>query len=110
MALKMNHIPVVNIAIVPEPFEPQSVQYTINPGAGLAIAFISVKVIRGGKNPLSVDFTSSIADESGWLLSILMPTWAKTLIAESKNRVKIAMGFFIVKKLIVSGLIRFSLG
>ena len=44
--------------------------------------------MRGSKNPLLVDLTSSIAELSGRVLSSLMPTWAKTLIPESRNKVK----------------------
>jgi hypothetical protein len=38
------------------------------------MAFLSVVVIRGGRNPLVVLATSSIADGSGKLLLELMPT------------------------------------
>jgi len=53
------------------------VQKTIKPFAGFAIADIWLWVIRGINNPLEVDLTSSIAELSGALLSMLMPTCAE---------------------------------
>ena len=40
---------------------------------------IAVSATRGGSNPLFADFTSSMAEGSGWLLSVLMLTWLNAL-------------------------------
>jgi len=55
---------------------PQSMQITINPSAGETMASRCAIVILGGRKPFSVDLTSSIADPSGWLLSLLIDTYA----------------------------------
>jgi hypothetical protein len=46
----------------------------INPVAGDTMASLCVDVILGGKNPLVVDFTSSIAVEFAALPSAFIPT------------------------------------
>ena len=56
------------------PLVPQLVQNTINPSAGAGMAFRCSKVIRGMRKPLSLNFTSSPAEASGWVLSVLMLT------------------------------------
>ena len=65
------------------------------------IEFICSVVIRGGKNPLVVDFTSSIADGSGELLSVLMLTWLKEerdgTIKKNTNPTKSTKLVFILK-------------
>lgn len=47
-----------------------------NPSAGEEIASRWAVVILGGRKPLFVDFTSSMAELSGGLLSELIPTCA----------------------------------
>jgi len=47
-----------------------------SPVAGLLIRSLSAAVIRGTSIPRLVDFTSSMAELSGALLSLLMPVWA----------------------------------
>lgn len=51
-----------------------------NPVAGEATGLaelVAVSAIRGGRNPLFVDFTSSIALESAFESSLLIATWLK---------------------------------
>lgn len=60
------------------------VQNTTNPLAGSAIAPICACVIRGGSNPLLVDFTSSIAELSGSVPSVFIATWPFAIILSKK--------------------------
>jgi hypothetical protein len=88
------------------PLSPQSVQYTIKPAAGVAIAFLCVAVIRGGSKPLVVEVTSNAADACGVIVPI--PTWAnvvKLVAITATNNVN----FLIVFNLIVFILIGFNL-
>lgn len=41
------------------------VLYMINPSAGFWMPYFSIALIRGGRKPICVDLTSSIAEESG---------------------------------------------
>ena len=49
------------------------------------MAFRCAVVIRGIRRPLEIDFTSSIAEGSGVLLSVLIPTWA--YVGHARNRI-----------------------
>ena len=74
----------------------------VRPVAGELIKSRCDVVMRGGRNPLLVDFTSSMAELSGVLLSELMPTWANKpalIITSANNRVNL---LFIVKVLVVN--------
>ncbi len=68
-----------------------------NPFAGFTMASLSVAVMRGRRKPKVVDFTSSIAEESGELLSVLMDTWAVTRfrfrMKTAENNAKLTIGF-----------------
>jgi hypothetical protein len=75
--LRVCHLPPIYILSAPEPVALQLVQKTTRPSAGLLISTISVWVIRGGRNPLVEDFTSSMAELSGVLPSLLMLTCEK---------------------------------
>ena len=87
--LKFNEfqLPFIKVDKTPLPSIRQSVQNTISPSAGLGIAFISARVILGGRNPLLFDFTSSNAELFGLLPSTFMATCEKSnepLINRSK--------------------------
>jgi hypothetical protein len=59
------------------------VLYTNNPMAGEVTglaAFAALSATLGGKKPLLEKFTSSPAELSGVLLSVLIPTWAKIVV------------------------------
>jgi hypothetical protein len=74
------------------------VLYTTKPAAGDIIACICAVVIRGGNNPLALDFTSSIAELSGALLSLLIPTWANNVALQSRRtQTKTVIVFMIVR-------------
>ena len=72
----------------------------VSPATGFWMAFRWMVVMRGGKNPLAVDLTSSIAEASGRLLSALIPTWPKLLPAISSSRIIKTEGFFIIGGLV----------
>jgi hypothetical protein len=61
------------------------VQYASNPLAGLGIASIWACVILGSNAPFVIDFISSIADGSGVLLSVLIPTCALSDMAKRRQ-------------------------
>ena len=69
------------------------------------MAYICASVILGGRNPLLLKLTSSPAEGTGALLSLLILTWAKTLIPVYRNRVKKVTTFFMAKEFIVNDLI-----
>ena len=71
------------------------VQNTINPSAGSAICETCVCVRRGSKTPFSYDFTSSMAERSGALLSLLMPTWANDVTAVKEMAITKTQYFFM---------------
>ncbi|MEI7980376.1 MAG: hypothetical protein WCI71_01900 [Bacteroidota bacterium] len=71
----------------------------IKPFAGVTMASIWAWLIRGGSSPFAVDFTSSIAELSGLLLSVFMPTWAKIcmlLIVRTATQKQKSSCFFII--------------
>ena len=80
---------------------PQLVQITINPSSGETMASRCACVIRGGRKPELVDFTSSMADGLGTLLSELMLTWAKAAIPARRNAGKNSVMYFMEIVLIV---------
>jgi hypothetical protein len=64
-----------------------SVSYTSKPVAGVEIAIRWALVILGTSIPLSVDFTSRMAEESGAELSVLIATvWANARFVQKKSR------------------------
>ena len=71
------------------------VLYTMSPLDGTTTEFIWLVVIRGGKNPLVVDLTSSMAELSGLLLSLLIPTWA-CITNEQVMQQTSAVSFFMI--------------
>ena len=60
------------------------------------MAFISAKVIRGGRKPFSVDLASRIAEGSALLPSVLTPTWEKRKMLLSSNQMSNKYFFFIM--------------
>ena len=70
----------------------------VRPATGKIIALRCVVVILGGKKPLIVDFTSSMADTSGVLLSVLMLTCANNAqLARRSKAIKKDTVFMIVR-------------
>jgi hypothetical protein len=66
----------------------------IKPVAGLAMAFLSVVVIRGGNKPFEVLFRSNTADAAG--VAVPIPTvWAILVIVMAK-KAKIVSTFFMI--------------
>jgi hypothetical protein len=63
-----------------------------------AATLIDVSATRGGRNPLVDDLASNIADASGVLLSVLIPTCANIQIPNRRNIVKKALTFFILQE------------
>ena len=57
----------------------------IKPAEGDGMRYICVVDIRGGRKPLLVDFTSSMAEGSGEVLSLLMPTWANVALLNKRK-------------------------
>jgi hypothetical protein len=76
-----------------------AILYTNKPVAGNEIGealFIAVSSTLGARSPFDVDFTSNIADESGALLSVLMPTWAYSATVNRKHDSVKRIIFFMV--------------
>jgi hypothetical protein len=67
----------------------QSVLKISNPDTGETMAFRWVADNLGGKNPFELDLTSSIAEGSGLLLSVFMPTCANTRVPVNRNNIVI---------------------
>ena len=68
----------------------------IMPVAGRLIKFLWASVIRGGRNPFVVEFTSSMALASGKDPFALIPTFCACAIAKKKHVIiTSAMIFFI---------------
>ena len=70
MQFQLIELNIFNSPPVVVPQVVQSVQYTINPVAGLGIASICASVILGGKNPLVVDSSSKIDELCGFCVPI----------------------------------------
>ena len=71
---------------------------TIKPAEGDGMRYIWVVDILGGRKPLLVDFTSSIAEGSGEVLSLLIPTWAKITLLNNRKAVIKKVNVFMEEK------------
>jgi hypothetical protein len=58
--------------------------------------FVAGKATRGGSNPLMGDLTSSMADGSGGVLSVLIPTWPETVTVMHQIRITSAKIFCMI--------------
>ena len=67
------------------------------PVAGEPMELRCFFVVRGVRKPLFVDFTSSMADASGALLLLLIPTWANNALLKSRNNATRVECFFILQ-------------
>jgi hypothetical protein len=60
------------------------------------MAFISPVVILGGRIPLLEDLTSSMAELSGALPSVLTATWANMVLLNSRKPIIKKVNFFMI--------------
>jgi hypothetical protein len=96
LPVMFSHWPARNMEKQAVPSTLQFVQIIARPSAGLAIALRSEKVILGGNMPFVVDFTSSIAELSGSLLSELMATCPETRVPVIRHTNNMATFFMVI--------------